>query len=188
MRFTMVPFLAVAPPCRSEVVPSWLAVLSLCSSCSTLWMMHSRDLSTFSHTFSWRDSRGQWRVAVLASRRGGEPALTHPLLLVPVMLQRAAAAAPAPRGQQRVLVVAEDHLLRVGRGRRLGGYVVGPGGAQRLHGRGQQLAVAHRHQLAGLWGQGSEVHKGMQPHKHRVSGPTLGLSTRVTCVPILKNP
>lgn len=40
-----------------------------------------------------------------------------PLFLMPVMVQRTAAAASTPRGQQSVLVVAENDLLRVGRGR-----------------------------------------------------------------------
>lgn len=56
-RLSLLPFL-VAPPCRSIWALSWLlslGLLSFWSSLSTRWMMHSRDLSTFTQTFSWRD-------------------------------------------------------------------------------------------------------------------------------------
>lgn len=52
----MLPFLLL-PPCRSAWLLSWLlslGLLSFWSSLSTRWMMHSRDLSTFSQTFSWK--------------------------------------------------------------------------------------------------------------------------------------
>lgn len=54
---SLLPFL-VARPCRSIWALFWLlslGLLSFWSSLSTRWMMHSRDLSTFTQTFSWRD-------------------------------------------------------------------------------------------------------------------------------------
>lgn len=60
----VLPFL-VALPCRSIGVLSWLLSLGLLSwsSLSTRWMMHSRDLSTFSQTFSWKDTRNISRAS-----------------------------------------------------------------------------------------------------------------------------
>lgn len=84
-------------------------------------------------------------------------AITHPLLFMPVHLQRGAAVAAAPLGQQRVLVVAQDYLFRVGGGRRFGGDVLGPRCVQRLNGRGQQLTVTHHDKLTGLRGEGKEL-------------------------------
>lgn len=52
----VLPFLE-SPPCGSLWVLAcrlMLGFLSFWSSLSTRWMMHSRDLSTFDHTFSWK--------------------------------------------------------------------------------------------------------------------------------------
>lgn len=76
--------------------------------------------------------------------------VTHPLLFMPVHVQRGAAVAAAPLGQQRVLIVAEHDLFRIGGWGRLGGDVLRPGCVQGLDGGGQQLTVAHRHKLTRL--------------------------------------
>lgn len=49
-------------------------------------------------------------------------------------MQRRSAVATAPLGQQRVLVVPEDDLFRVGGGRRFGGDVLWPRCVQSLDG------------------------------------------------------
>ena len=51
---------------------------------------------------------------------------------MPVRVERGPAVAAAPLGEQRVLVVPEDYLLRVGGGRRFGGDVLRPRGVQGL--------------------------------------------------------
>lgn len=81
-------------------------------------------------------------------------AITHPLLFMPVHVQRGAAVATAPLGQQRVLVVAQDYLFWVGGGRHFGSDVLGPCCVQRLNGWGQQLTVTHHDKLTGLRGEG----------------------------------
>lgn len=76
---------------------------------------------------------------------------THPLLLMPVHLQRRPAVPARPPGHEGVLVVPEHYLLLLCRGGGgLGGNIVRPCGVQPMDGVGQQLAVAHSDQLPGL--------------------------------------
>lgn len=76
---------------------------------------------------------------------------THPLLLVPIHLQRRPAVPARPPGHEGVLVIPEHHLLLLGRGGGgLGGNIVGPRCVQPMDGVGQQLAVADGDQLPGL--------------------------------------
>lgn len=76
---------------------------------------------------------------------------THPLLLMPVHLQRRPAVPACPPGHEGVLVVPEHHLLLLRRGGGgLGGNIIRPRGVQPMDGVGQQLAVAHSDQLPGL--------------------------------------
>lgn len=103
---------------------------------------------------SWA-GRG-WQEALSFSTQAqwqneGHRQQTHPLLLVPVHLQRRPAVPPRPPGHEGVLVVPKHHLLLLTRrGGGLGGNVVGSCRVQPVDGVGQQLAVAHGDQLPGL--------------------------------------
>ena len=100
-----------------------------------------------------RESKALRFQGQLSSGSGVGVVRTHPLLLVPIRLQRRPAVPARPPSHEGVLVIPQHHLLLLGRGGRgFGGDVVRPGGIQPVDGGGQQLAVTHSDQLPGLQG------------------------------------
>lgn len=101
-------------------------------------------VSEFSAKALLRESScGTFLVSPRAQQHDEAMGSTHPLLLVPIHLQRRPAVPARPPGHEGVLVIPEHHLLLLGRGGGgLGSNIVGPRRVQPMDGVGQQLAVA----------------------------------------------
>lgn len=144
----------------SELLSLWS--LSRCSSLSTLWITHSRLLSTFNQTFSCKRTRRQSQTNKRIREEAGP--VSHPLLVRIRLRGRALVFAALAALRRDRVARRRGGVSRGGAGWGTGGGREGRGGWGRSaslralwagsreseDGRGEQLGVAHGHQLTGL--------------------------------------